>query len=120
MEELIPMVRGIYLVITMGYYSFLLSPTRKKSEYTHPKSLEPRCSLTLKVEVPLDATIFSGFRCSCRVTGLKIELLGETSIASTISYLDNAVVYIGSSYGDSQVQRSELLLLNCLFLKKMD
>ena len=39
----------------------------------------------------------------CRVSGLKIELLGETSIASTISYLDNAFVYIGSSYGDSQV-----------------
>ena len=38
-----------------------------------------------------------------RVTGLKIELLGETSIASTISYLDNAFVYVGSSYGDSQV-----------------
>ncbi|KAJ1405368.1 WD40/YVTN repeat-like-containing domain superfamily [Sesbania bispinosa] len=38
-----------------------------------------------------------------KVTGLKIEPLGETSIASTISYLDNAFVYIGSSYGDSQV-----------------
>ncbi|KAG8497706.1 hypothetical protein CXB51_006856 [Gossypium anomalum] len=38
-----------------------------------------------------------------KVTGLKIELLGETSIASTISYLDNAVVFIGSSYGDSQL-----------------
>ncbi|KMZ57778.1 DNA damage-binding protein 1 [Zostera marina] len=38
-----------------------------------------------------------------RVTGLKIELLGETSVASTISYLDNAVVFIGSSYGDSQL-----------------
>ncbi|KAK2658143.1 hypothetical protein Ddye_004676 [Dipteronia dyeriana] len=37
-----------------------------------------------------------------RVTGLKIELLGETSIASTISYLGNEVVYIGSSCGDSQ------------------
>nr|GEU46573.1 DNA damage-binding protein 1 [Tanacetum cinerariifolium] len=37
-----------------------------------------------------------------KVTGLKIELLGETSIASTISYLDNAFVYVGSSYGDSQ------------------
>ncbi|KAL3564582.1 hypothetical protein D5086_033975 [Populus alba] len=37
-------------------------------------------------------------------TGLKIELLGETSTASTIiSYLDNAFVFIGSSYGDSQV-----------------
>ncbi|KAJ1386149.1 WD40/YVTN repeat-like-containing domain superfamily [Sesbania bispinosa] len=31
------------------------------------------------------------------VTGLKVEPLGETSIASTISYLDNAFVYIGSS-----------------------
>lgn len=38
-----------------------------------------------------------------RVTGLKIEHLGETSVASTISYLDNAVVYVGSSYGDSQL-----------------
>lgn len=43
----------------------------------------------------------------CRVTGLKIELLGETSIASTISYLDNAFVYVGSSYGDSQVGQDE-------------
>lgn len=40
---------------------------------------------------------------SIRVTGLKIELLGETSVASSISYLDNAVVFVGSSYGDSQV-----------------
>ncbi|KAL0305441.1 UNVERIFIED_CONTAM: DNA damage-binding protein 1 [Sesamum radiatum] len=38
-----------------------------------------------------------------KVTGLKIELLGETSVASSISYLDNAVVFVGSSYGDSQV-----------------
>ncbi|XP_048331269.1 DNA damage-binding protein 1a [Ziziphus jujuba] len=38
-----------------------------------------------------------------KVTGLKIELLGETSIASTIAYLDNAVVFVGSSYGDSQL-----------------
>ncbi|KAK0578137.1 hypothetical protein LWI29_005699 [Acer saccharum] len=43
-----------------------------------------------------------------KVTGLKIELLGETSIASTISYLDNAVVYIGSSYGDSQLIKLNL------------
>lgn len=38
-----------------------------------------------------------------KVTGLKIELLGETSIASTISYLDNAFIFVGSSYGDSQL-----------------
>ncbi|KAM0860241.1 hypothetical protein ACQ4PT_046665 [Festuca glaucescens] len=38
-----------------------------------------------------------------RVTGLKIEHLGETSIASSISYLDNGVVYVGSRFGDSQL-----------------
>ncbi|XP_058071572.1 DNA damage-binding protein 1 isoform X2 [Magnolia sinica] len=43
-----------------------------------------------------------------RVTGLKIELLGETSVASTISYLDNAFVYVGSSYGDSQLIKLNL------------
>ncbi|KAJ8762650.1 hypothetical protein K2173_010671 [Erythroxylum novogranatense] len=43
-----------------------------------------------------------------KVTGLKIELLGETSIVSTISYLDNAVVFIGSSYGDSQLIKLNL------------
>ncbi|XP_022762657.1 DNA damage-binding protein 1a-like isoform X2 [Durio zibethinus] len=43
-----------------------------------------------------------------KVAGLKIELLGETSIASTISYLDNAFVYIGSSYGDSQLIKLNL------------
>uniref|UniRef100_A0A2P2KL48 DNA damage-binding protein 1 n=1 Tax=Rhizophora mucronata TaxID=61149 RepID=A0A2P2KL48_RHIMU len=43
-----------------------------------------------------------------KVTGLKIELLGETSIASTISYLDNAVVFIGSSHGDSQLIKLNL------------
>ncbi|CAL9775781.1 unnamed protein product [Musa acuminata subsp. burmannicoides] len=43
-----------------------------------------------------------------RVTGLKIEHLGETSVASTISYLDNAVVYIGSRYGDSQLIKLNL------------
>ncbi|KAJ0844874.1 putative transcription factor WD40-like family [Helianthus annuus] len=43
-----------------------------------------------------------------KVTGLKIELLGETSVASTISYLDNAFVYVGSSYGDSQLIKLNL------------
>ncbi|CAI9783475.1 unnamed protein product [Fraxinus pennsylvanica] len=43
-----------------------------------------------------------------KVTGLKIELLGETSIASTISYLDNAVVFVGSSSGDSQLIKLNL------------
>ncbi|KAK3268005.1 DNA damage-binding protein 1 [Cymbomonas tetramitiformis] len=38
-----------------------------------------------------------------RVQGIKLEKLGTTSIASTISYLDNGVVFIGSNFGDSQL-----------------
>lgn len=38
-----------------------------------------------------------------RVKELKIERLGETSIPSTLSYLDNGVVFVGSAYGDSQL-----------------
>ncbi|KFK28706.1 hypothetical protein AALP_AA7G036100 [Arabis alpina] len=44
-----------------------------------------------------------------KVTGLQIELLGETSIASSISYLDNGVVFVGSSYGDSQLIKLDTL-----------
>lgn len=40
-----------------------------------------------------------------RVLGLKLQSLGRTSAASTISYLDNAVVYVGSATGDSQLIR---------------
>ena len=40
-----------------------------------------------------------------RVTGLKLEPLGETSVASAISYLDNGVAFVGSAYGDSQLVR---------------
>lgn len=43
-----------------------------------------------------------------RVTGLKIEHLGETSVASSISYLDNGVVYVGSRFGDSQLVKLNL------------
>ncbi|GER29769.1 DNA damage-binding protein 1 [Striga asiatica] len=43
-----------------------------------------------------------------KVTGLKIELLGKTCIASSISYLDNDVVFICSSYGDSQMIKLNL------------
>lgn len=64
--------------------------------------------------MPLSSQTFPLF---CRVTGLKIELLGETSIASTISYLDNAVVFIGSSYGDSQVKSLELFCMFVDFVK---
>ncbi|KDO31423.1 hypothetical protein SPRG_04038 [Saprolegnia parasitica CBS 223.65] len=37
------------------------------------------------------------------VTGIALEVLGETSIASTLSYLDNGVVFVGSATGDSQL-----------------
>ena len=38
-----------------------------------------------------------------KVKELKIERLGETSIPSTLSYLDNGVVFVGRAYGDSQL-----------------
>eukprot|EP00271_Cylindrocystis_brebissonii_P010251 TRINITY_DN26392_c0_g1_i1.p1 TRINITY_DN26392_c0_g1~~TRINITY_DN26392_c0_g1_i1.p1 ORF type:complete len:1092 (+),score=241.19 TRINITY_DN26392_c0_g1_i1:211-3486(+) len=38
-----------------------------------------------------------------RVLGLKLEKLGETSAASSLAYLDNGVVFVGSSFGDSQL-----------------
>ncbi|TKY44495.1 DNA damage-binding protein 1 [Spatholobus suberectus] len=38
-----------------------------------------------------------------KVTDLKIQSYGYTSIASTISHLDKSFVYIGSCYGDSQL-----------------
>ena len=37
------------------------------------------------------------------VTGLALEKLGQTSQASTLSYLDNGIVYVGSCFGDSQL-----------------
>uniref|UniRef100_A0A8C4R1E9 DNA damage-binding protein 1 n=1 Tax=Eptatretus burgeri TaxID=7764 RepID=A0A8C4R1E9_EPTBU len=40
---------------------------------------------------------------SMAVKDLRVELLGETSIAECITYLDNGVVFIGSRLGDSQL-----------------
>ncbi|XP_071830754.1 DNA damage-binding protein 1-like [Apostichopus japonicus] len=39
------------------------------------------------------------------VKDLKVELLGETSIAECLTYLDNGVIFIGSRKGDSQLVR---------------
>ena len=39
------------------------------------------------------------------VAALKLEALGETSAASTLSYLDNGIVFVGSAWGDSQLVR---------------
>lgn len=36
---------------------------------------------------------------------LRLEVLGQTAAASTLSYLDNGVVFVGSSFGDSQLIR---------------
>ncbi len=38
-----------------------------------------------------------------RVTGLKLELLGEVVSPSTLAYLDNGVVFVGSTFGDPQL-----------------
>ena len=42
---------------------------------------------------------------SAGVVDLKVEVLGETVAASTLTYLDNGVVFVGSSAGDSQLVR---------------
>jgi DNA damage-binding protein 1 len=34
---------------------------------------------------------------------MKLERLGKTSQPSTLSYLDSGVVFVGSSFGDSQL-----------------
>jgi DNA damage-binding protein 1 len=46
-----------------------------------------------------------------RVAGLKTELLGRVSAPSTLTYLDNGVVYVGSSFGDSQLVRAHCYLM---------
>ncbi|GJP48061.1 hypothetical protein CLOM_g7334 [Closterium sp. NIES-68] len=40
-----------------------------------------------------------------RVVTMKLETLGSVSSPSTISYLDNGVVFLGSAHGDSQLVR---------------
>jgi DNA damage-binding protein 1 len=37
------------------------------------------------------------------VVNLKMNKIGETTIASAITYLDSGYVYIGSQFGDSQL-----------------
>jgi hypothetical protein len=51
--------------------------------------------LLLQKEEKMDGTAI--------VKDLKVELLGETTIAECITYLDNGVVYVGSRLGDSQL-----------------
>ena len=42
-----------------------------------------------------------------QVKDIRLETLGHTSAPSTISYLDDGVVFIGSLFGDSQVSLSK-------------
>ncbi|KAG9336354.1 hypothetical protein JZ751_002701 [Albula glossodonta] len=41
---------------------------------------------------------------------LRVELLGETSIAECLTYLDNGVVFVGSRLGDSQLVKIFIVL----------
>jgi len=47
--------------------------------------------------------IYNYFLFFCRVKSLQLETLGKTSQASTISYLDSGMVFVGSCFGDSQL-----------------
>ena len=49
-----------------------------------------------------------------RVAGLKTEMLGRVSAPSTLTYLDNGVVYVGSSFGDSQLVTRTLRSVACM------
>jgi DNA damage-binding protein 1 len=42
---------------------------------------------------------------SYRVQEIKLNTIGQTNIASSISYLDDGYVYVGSAMGDSQLVR---------------
>ena len=53
--------------------------------------------LLLEKEEKMDGT--------SQIKDLKLELLGETTIVETMTYLDNGYVYIGSRLGDSQLVR---------------
>jgi Mono-functional DNA-alkylating methyl methanesulfonate N-term len=50
------------------------------------------------------------------VTTLKLEPLGKTSQASTLSYLDNGFVFVGSCFGDSQLVRCGGIFPRVLYL----
>lgn len=55
------------------------------------------------------------------VESLKLEYLGKTVIASTLTYLDHAYVYVGSHYGDAQIiQLSSSRLADSSFVSVVD
>lgn len=46
------------------------------------------------------------------VESLSVDRLGQTTIASSLTYIDNGFVFIGSALGDSQVRINFSLLMN--------
>lgn len=91
------MALAIYLVIMQAFCIYLSLPRNEKGT-----SLCTNFGTEIIFDLPLTNSLFMCWLLF-RVTGLKIEHLGETSVASSISYLDNGVVYVGSRFGDSQV-----------------
>lgn len=55
-----------------------------------------------------------------KATALEIQLLAGTSIASTISYLGDGLIYVGSMFGDSQVPKSSASLVNSLVFSRKE
>ena len=51
------------------------------------------------------STSSSGITLSFGIANLRVQRMGVTSCASTISYLDNGAIFVGSSLGDSQLIR---------------
>lgn len=51
------------------------------------------------------STSSSGITLSFGISNLRVQRMGVTSCASTLSYLDNGAIFVGSSLGDSQLIR---------------
>ncbi|CAJ1049259.1 DNA damage-binding protein 1 [Xyrichtys novacula] len=89
-------------------YLAIAPPTIKQSTIVCHNRVDPNGSryllgdmegrlfmLLLEKEEPMDGTVV--------LKDLHVELLGETSIAECLTYLDNGVVFVGSRLGDSQL-----------------
>ncbi|KAA0197716.1 DNA damage-binding protein 1 [Fasciolopsis buskii] len=60
---------------------------------------------TSAMSTNLAGTSTSSVSSTSRIGSIRIELLGETVTPESIAYLDNGVVFIGSTLGDSQLIR---------------
>ncbi|KAL4642168.1 DNA damage-binding protein 1 [Arapaima gigas] len=89
-------------------YLAIAPPTIKQSTIVCHNRVDPNGSryllgdmegrlfmLLLEKEELMDGTVV--------LKDLRVELLGETSIAECLTYLDNGVVFVGSRLGDSQL-----------------